>query len=127
MAVRCVVFNQTLSGPTAGRDSALEALRAAGFEVRETECPYGDNTPAAEIGEDDDGGPVFESESERVTRVRAERAKTWLVADITMPQQPSNDNQTALMQRAADASSRYGFVLRLHGAGGAWRDSEGGH
>lgn len=123
---RVVLFNLTLSGPRAGRDGADSALRAAGFQVRDTDCPYGDDTPPAEVDQTEDGAPVYESHEDRTARIRDEQARAWLVADMVMLREPSTADQDNLLARAAEAYERFGFALRMHGAGWTWRDQDGG-
>lgn len=91
--VRCVLFDQTLSGPPAGADDAHASLEAAGFQVRAIdEGPY---------GRDGD---------------------TWLIAETVMQSPPTADDQATLMQRATDAASRYGYATRIHGVTWGWTE-----
>lgn len=120
--LRVVLFDQMFSGPTRSRDDAQAALRDAGFDVRTVDCPYGDDTPACEVDTDDEGRPVFEPEADRVDRIRAEQAQAWLVAERVSSQPPSDEDQAALMERAAGAAGRYGYTLRQHGVGWTWRE-----
>jgi hypothetical protein len=109
---RHVVFDQTFSGPKTGRRDAAAALRSAGFDVRDIDCPYGDHAPAAE----------GETDTDRAGRVRAEQALAWLVAERGTGTVPDGDDQQTLMGRAEQAASRYGFELRMHAVAFTWRE-----
>lgn len=94
---RCVVFEQTLAGPSKGRADAMDALRAAGFKVREADSPYGSS----------DGD-------------------MWVVAEQVMRREPTGADQGALIDRVAEAAERYGFALRMHAVVWAVRELDGG-
>lgn len=102
VVVQSMCFEQTFSGPPREVSSAIEALRAAGFEAAQSGNPYRDNA--------------------------AEAAKAWITAehhDSAPGAGPHTaEHQQRLVDAALQAVGDFGFELRMHAVGRTTRTRE---